>query len=752
LNRALTRTAHETPLRLAVFAALALAATWPFLSTAGMLNEFRDAQVLDHYESAAALAVRRFGQAPLWDPYYCGGMYLLGTPQARFVSPTFLLTLLFGESRGAALTMFAMLIVALEGTFRYARARGALESASLVAAPIFGLSGVFATAGPYGWVNFYGFALVPWIALGARRALRFETRGVALAAAGVAWCIGFGGTYAVPLAAVWCALEGAEALGFAAVRRDGRRALGVAGMMAVVAYLSAGLGAARLWPVAETMLDAPRVIGGMPGFGGVDLAKMLFTPMTPKTENGTYYIGLLALPAMTMAFTRRRSVRLGAYAAVALWLAPGYATKGSLFPALARLPVFGTLRYPERYLILFALAASALAAQGVTYLAANARKDSKSRGARIAQVVLTVSVIVGIAPMIWQFHHAASGRDLSAPPVAIDRPFHQARGMRWALAYYAPMQRGSLSCWDAYPIPESPLLEGDLTQEEYLEDPTAGHVEERRWSPNQIDLDVSLVRPARLRVNQNWHRGWRASEGDVKSERGLLTVDLPAGDHSLTLRFAPRSASGGLFVSLVSLLAVALIARLRRARPIVLVAAALLPIAAFGISFALFPEARAAPVPLLSPTGDEIVRESPVDGATPLDVRFEGGIALVAGKLDAVTPKAGDTVHLELDWRRAASIAAGRGVFVHIEPDQGKRFDGDHVQLSQVLTFDAAPPGKILRDILPITFPEDARGKKWKVWVGLWRVQRGGARVSVEDSGSATVQDGRVFIGTIDVR
>jgi hypothetical protein len=91
-------------------------------------------------------------------------------------------------------------------------------------------------------------------------------------------------------------------------------------------------------------------------------------------------------------------------------------------------------------------------------------------------------------------------------------------------------------------------------------------------------------------------------------------------------------------------------------------------------------------------------------------------------------------------------------VFVHIEPDQGKRFDGDHVQLSQVLTFDAAPPGKILRDILPITFPEDARGKKWKVWVGLWRVQRGGARVSVEDSGSATVQDGRVFIGTIDVR
>jgi len=27
--------------------------------------------------------------------------------------------------------------------------------------------------------------------------------------------------------------------------------------------------------------------------------------------------------------------------------------------------------------------------------------------------------------------------------------------------------------------------------------------------PGRIELDVDLKRPARLRVNQNWHRGWR---------------------------------------------------------------------------------------------------------------------------------------------------------------------------------------------------------------------------------------------------
>ena len=58
------------------------------------------------------------------------------------------------------------------------------------------------------------------------------------------------------------------------------------------------------------------------------------------------------------------------------------------------------------------------------------------------------------------------------------------------------MQRGSLSCWEAYPVPQSPLLTGDLRNEEYLLEPGAGTVKERSWSPDAIDLDVTLSRPA----------------------------------------------------------------------------------------------------------------------------------------------------------------------------------------------------------------------------------------------------------------
>ena len=186
-SRALGRVAGCAPSRLAAFALLALLASWTLLSTAPALNDFRDAHVLAHYEQSAADAVARYHQAPLWDPFYCGGMYLLGTPQARFASPTFALTLLFGEARGAALTAFFMMLLGLEGAYRYARARGAGATGAALSAPIFALSGVFAMAPGLGWFNFFGFELLPWIALGVHTALRGSRRGLAIAAVSIAW-------------------------------------------------------------------------------------------------------------------------------------------------------------------------------------------------------------------------------------------------------------------------------------------------------------------------------------------------------------------------------------------------------------------------------------------------------------------------------------------------------------------------------------------------------------------------------------
>jgi hypothetical protein len=749
--------ASQTPLRLALFATLALAAAWPLLSTAAMLNEFRDAHVLAHYESAARDSVLHWHQAPLWDPYYCGGMYLLGTPQARFLSPTFLFTLFFGEARGEALTAFAMMIVGLEGTFRYARDRGATRFGALLAAPLFALSGIFAVSPALGWIGFFGFELLPWLALGVRRALVRERWAIVLTAVAAAWCVGFGGTYAAPIAALWCGFEVAEFV-VTRARSDRRGLVKGVGVAAAGAGLAIALAAVRLWPIAQTLADAPRIIGGTPGNAWLMLVRMFFFPMRPETDNGEFYVGFWVLPAALLGLSRRRSIGLSVAVVLCAWLAAGYEVRPSLFAVLRELPFYTTLRYPERFLIPLGLAAAALAARGISLVEAYARTPHAKVGRRrfvtlAAFVVASLAIVINIGPLVAQHALHAKERWLSPPVVAGEaRPFHQARGSRWALEYYEPIQRGSLSCWEAYPVPQSPLLRGDAESEERVVEAGAGTVTERSWSPNAIDLDVTLSRPATVAINQNWHAGWRSSVGEVKSDHGLLTVALPEGTHALSLRFEPRSATGGALVSLVAAAVLVFLGLRARRAPrvttrrdgVVLALLVLLPAVPF-VAVVAGPPQKTFPEPPLTPDGRPVVADGLDEAAVRIDAKFDDGVVLEAATLSNSDPAAGSDVNLELDWRRSPQVDPGLGIFVHIEPSSGTPQNGDHILLSGVLAPEDAPADKTLRDVIPLFVPEDARGKTWKVWVGLWHVRRGGSRVRVLDGGHTLVDGDRVL-------
>ena len=122
--------------------------------------------------------------------------------------------------------------------------------------------------------------------------------GVALVAIAMAWCVGMGGTYAAPIAALWCAFEAAE---FAAIRVRRRRWTALVaglGTAAAAALLGAGLAAARLWPIADSLAAAPRIIGGTPGNKWVVLGGMLFAGPAKDTDDGAFFVGLLMLPAV----------------------------------------------------------------------------------------------------------------------------------------------------------------------------------------------------------------------------------------------------------------------------------------------------------------------------------------------------------------------------------------------------------------------------------------------------------------------
>jgi hypothetical protein len=751
----LARGAARTPVRLFVFAVVALVATWPLLASAGSLNGYRDSHPLVQYEESARRTIIEFGQLPLWDPYYCGGMDGLGTPQSRFVSPTFLLTLVFGTLRAEPMVAFFMILLGLEGTYRYTRSRGATNLGATLAAPMFALSGIFAVAPALGWYNFFGFELLPWAAFGLRRAFTGSRTGVAICAGALAWMVGFGGTYPAPMAALWCAFEVIDWV--VLHRRDRPKLLLAIGMGSATAALALGLSAVKLWPVAQTLEMAPRIIGGTPGMNPTAVLRAILGRIHPDEHGdfpvaGTFLVGGFAALAVGAGLARRRSVPLVLMGAAAVWLAAGFAAKVSLFAALKQLPLYSTLRYPERFLILFAFAAATVAALGIGRLQVVARKKL------IGTILLTVAVgllLANLGPLVANHHAAANGRPMVAPPASVPGEFRQARGTRWGLAYYGPMQKGCLSCYDAYPVPQSPLLRGDLPAEEYFEDPAAGTVTRKKWTPNEIELEVDNAQPARLLVNQNWHPGWHASEGTITSVRNLLAVDLPAGKRTLTLRFRPRPAIGGFFISLVALGAIVwLVRREKRAPQVVakeLALAAIAPAIPFVLVMAFVKDAAIPKVELRTATGEEVIADAVPKDARGINAHFASGVTLVAYHQSSATPAAESVLRLELDWKVDPNVDPKTGIFVHLIPSNGEDLRADHVMVSDVLELEHAPPGKILRDVVEITIPHDAGGKMWTVYAGVWRVRGNGKRVPIDVPGTSRVADDRVQIGSFFV-
>lgn len=727
--------------RWAVFSVLAVVAAWPYLRTAGSFNDFRDANVLWLYEDAARRSVLDFGQWPLWNPDFCGGMPLLGTPQARSASPSFLLTLLFGTTRAEPLVVCAMLLVALQGAFAWARERGATHLGAVLGAPVFGLMGLFACAPFLGWLNFLGFAVLPWVLLGLRRAMLGVPSGVLWVGLGVAWMVGFGGTYVVPISLVACAFE-VVAL---AVARRGRLHWG---LLTLTAVGTLELSAFRLWPIWEELGRAPRAVAGLSALDLRGVGSFLIGPWPILSTETWYLVPLPALLVAALVLLRRRGVGLGLAFAAWVWLALGSGVTPSAYSLLRRLPLFSMLRGSERFLAAATLVVALAAALAVSDLQARLRLRGRSiRPRRAVAFGWALSCLTLIAVLPWSignFFVAASRRALTSSPLEVERPFHQARGNRWSAAQFGPMSRGSLACWEAYSVPQSPRLRADLQHEAWLEEGSAGTLEERRWSPQRLDFRVALARPTRLLINQNYHRGWKSDVGQVVSSDGLLAVDLPVGAQDVHLRFLPTSVGGGALVSGLALVGLMWAVR-RRVRELALVVA--LPALAFGGVLAWSNE---PPQPTLVPSGPEgepVVTDAVPDGVPRLGVRFDDDVVLEGA---AVTWRASDDrVRIELDWSHGEAVNPRLGFFVHVEPGTQKRIPADHLQVSDIVFLEAAPSRRVLRDIMLIDVPQALRSETWNVWIGLWEMRGDGHRVPIVEAHGSQVVDQRVLVGSV---
>jgi hypothetical protein len=520
------------------------------------------------------------GQLPLWNPYYCGGAPQMGNPQSGSLSPFTLPILLFGTPIGFRLGYTLGLLVALLGLRAYARTLGLSELASTTAGAGYAMCGAFAQhlgGGHWGWLSFAFYPLtlrsLHLVLAGRRDHLVWGALPITLTV--FHWPI-YPMAYVIVVVSLYAVF-----LGLQKGPRDRPRlrdAIVAAGVMLGLGFALSGI---RLLPVVEQVLAHPRHIVDhdftwpwelFETYGWRHTARGFGNHPYVFPEYGNY-LGLVGLAFMFcgayLVVRRRRGllpVVAGALTFVLFQL-------GNLVPLpwwlLKKLPIYENLRVPSRFTVIAGMFMCVLIGVAVDQWGARPLADWRSAGkkARRASVLVTILAAAFLVDAM-SFNRLQWEQSFAAPPYSVPRTadFHQVPGNRGRMYAYPAANEGTLNCFEETPVPISPLLGADLFADEYLQEAGAGTVRRVHWSPNRIELDVDLRRPATVLVNQNFAPGWQVTGGTIANEGGLLAAHVPQGHHGLTFRYLPRSVLIGGAISFLAALGSALFLERERRR------------------------------------------------------------------------------------------------------------------------------------------------------------------------------------------
>ena len=555
------------PLRLAGWVTVVAAVFPGFFSDPHLLINFMDDHQFSNWEEADRISILGHGQLPLWNPYYCGGMVSAAAPESGVFSPDFLLRLIFGVSHGRRFALLLFLVLGMEGTYRLNRAIQGSAFSGIFAALIFTTCNrLLQTYLGMGWVNFFGFELVPWVLLAfikGRESVPWRLVGALF----LGWIALAAGTYTAPYTGI-AVIFVTVALACASLARpQGRRWAELKASIfsgATIGIGALGLSFVKLLPMTLLMRQYPRT----------------FTPLENNEPFGLlqqYWhvyaiVILLAFVALLFADFWARAWFAGAI--LFFTLAMGHFSDWAPASLMKKLPLLSGLRFPDRFMVMFHLFAVLGAARGLSHVEdlfskiavgiwSFIRKPKKRKP--IENVLIPLS-FTALAAAIVIHHGRPEIEDLLdhitikphtlfvfEPARPVVQEFKQHRGNRRDAHIFPVANMGTLYCFVGIPIPESAFLRGDLAQEEYPAEPSAAKVQRVKWTPHAITLKVEASKPTRVLVNQNYNPHWTVDVGTVVDDRGLLGIDVPAGTHELTVRYRDGTTYFALFVSLLTL-------------------------------------------------------------------------------------------------------------------------------------------------------------------------------------------------------
>jgi len=514
------------------------------------------------------MAFMEHGQFPLWNAHYCGGTPLLANPQSAFLTPFFLTVLLFGTVAGLKIQAAVYLFLGLLGTFLAAKKLGAVPVAAATAAVIFMLSSWYAQRVLVGHTTFLPFALLPLAFLLYLKALE-QWKWIGMAALVTALIFLAGGIY--PFYATILLLC-AYALLTSIETRKLQPLLLVAAILALTFLISA----VKLLPVLEFTSGVPSendvqlnslgmtVRGLLNPAQGIEKNDVLTGraafPDGMEKEVATLegrvawqwheyssYIGILSLLiAAISVINYRRNWKLLLLAAFFLILALGNSSLLPLWEMLRNLPFFNSLHGPSRFLIPFTFIAALLAAKALS--------TNHNKALLTILAIITLEHLVIFIPLLSSAFPIVPPSD---PDLQTENEqFIQFYTSAPYVSQYPNLLQnlGTVNCYERIHIATKALpqfVDGEPYPEfkgnAYIAE-TGEQLDYSYFSPNKVNVivtDAQINDTATLVVNQNYYKGWEASNGKgkakAKSYNGLLATEISKEDKEVEFKFMPRS-------------------------------------------------------------------------------------------------------------------------------------------------------------------------------------------------------------------
>jgi hypothetical protein len=371
------------------------------------------------YPAKAALAESlRAGLVPWIDRYRWGGVPLLGAPGAAPFDPGNLLFVLLPVGTAGSVWVLVRLLTGLSGFFVFGRRIGLSAWAAAAGALLYSLSGPTISIAPFLGAS-AAHSFVPWIAVLALEARRSPSARAAallgvvaalILVSGAPEYVLYAGLVAVALVvgppvddskdAAPPFLRTVAVLGGGALLGAALAAPAILGGLATISTSSrTAEGGFGLSAAAKGTLPPARLVelfsdGFLADWTRVPFAPGLGTyhPYVPSITPGRVAL-VCALVGLLIGGAGR--LRALALAAASILLALGPATP--LWEAVARLlPVAGTLRYPERHVLLSGFAFAWLAALGLRALEGKIQASSRT-GVFAVILVLALADREGVA-------------------------------------------------------------------------------------------------------------------------------------------------------------------------------------------------------------------------------------------------------------------------------------------------------------------------------------------------------------------